>query len=55
MFYFWERNIYNGLFPFIYKLEYFLICSNISFKTLESNPQYHKKKPYEKIPFDIFL
>ena len=54
MFYLGEGNIYNGLFPFIYRLEYFFICYNMSFEMLGSNPVYYKRKPYVGTSFDIF-
>ena len=39
-----ERNSYDGIFFFIYKLEYSFSFSDISFKMLESNPLYNQKK-----------
>ena len=48
-----RSNICNGLFPFIYQLEYFYIFPNmfLTFKMLEPN----KKKPYVKIYHLIFF
>ena len=50
-----ERNSYDGIFFFIYKLEYSFSFSDISFKMLESNPLYNQKKTCVKMSFDLFL
>ena len=50
-----ERNSYDGIFFFIYKLKYSFSFSDISFKMLESNLLYNQKKTCVKMSFDLFL
>ena len=50
MFYLRERNCYDGIFFLFANSNIFFIFSNVSFKMLESNPLYNKKKPC-----DLFL